>query len=131
MKRFDVGKGLLPTCGAGDGDREPLPRPLPSPGSCKRSMGVVERSLVEREVRFSDINPKLLKMQSAEADAEVDWRHQMASWPIPQSGVPQGGVRRRRHQWWVALCVFMEYIYITQFCSPVERFLGAAAIVSA
>ena len=95
LKQFVAGKGpLLPTCGAGDGDREPLPRPLPGRGSCSRSMGVLERSLVEREVRCSFMKPELLQLESAAESFEGsgvpqgrvvrDRRHQMASWPIPR-----------------------------------------------
>ena len=86
LKRLVACEGMpSPTRAAGEGEREPAPRPLPRQGSCRRSMGVVEKSLVERDVRCS-----VMKLVSGCGCGSSKWtanrRHS------------QGEMKRMQHQ---------------------------------
>ena len=86
LKRLVACEGMLsPMRAAGEGEREPAPRPLPRQGSCRRSMGVVEKSLVERDVRCS-----VMKLVSGCGCGSSKWtanrRHS------------QGEMKRMQHQ---------------------------------
>ena len=90
LKRLVACEGMpSPTRAAGEGEREPAPRPLPRQGSCRRSMGVVEKSLVERDVRCSVMKLVSVKMSGC-GGSSSKWtanRHHS-----------QGEMKRMRHQ---------------------------------
>ena len=90
LKRLVACEGMLsPMRAEGEGEREPAPRPLPRHGSCRRSMGVVEKSRVERDVRCSVMKLVLVKMSGCGCGSSKWTANRRHS---------QGEMKRMQHQ---------------------------------